>query len=356
MSAGGASGTVADLAHPGRVPVLGPVQSRVVMSAMTRDQAGDGHCATPAMAEYYARRAAGGVGLILTEGTIVDPAGDGYRQVPRLCTQAQADSWRPVTARVHEEGGLIFCQLWHCGRISHPDFLDGAAPVSSTDRAAEGINRQNGKPYGVPRRLEAVELPGIYRTFVTAAGYAMSAGFDGVELHMAHGYLPDQFLDGHVNDRQDDYGGSVERRCRFGLELVQAVLAACGPTRVMVRLSPSRIMQGRPYDWPDQEAMLTFLIPELDRLGLRMLDISCASANYAQASGRVIRAIRPFWPHLLIGGASLTRAEAQGELDAGVLDMVTYGRTLVANPDFVHRLRSGATLRPYDRSMLDTLE
>lgn len=343
------------LAEPWEAPFLGPVQSRVVMTAMTRNFADGNHCATPEMAAYYGRRAAGGVGLILTEGTIVHPSGDGYRSVPYMCTEEHADSWRPVITRVHDEGAVIFSQLWHCGRISHPDFLNGAAPLSSTDRAAEGINKQNGKPYGTPRRLEVHELPSVQEQFASAARLALLAGFDGVELHMAHGYLPDQFFDGRVNDRGDDYGGTVENRCRFGLELVRTILAACGPGRVMVRLSPSRSMNG-PHDWPEMADMLAYLVPQLDDAGLRMLDISCASADYYETSGRVIRTIRPGWPHLLVGGASLTREQAQGELDAGWLDLVTFGRALIANPDLVQRFRSEGSLRPFDRSLLETLE
>jgi N-ethylmaleimide reductase len=338
-----------------QAPFLGAVQSRVVMSAMTRDMAGEGHCATPAMAEYYARRAAGGAGLILTEGTIVHWSGDGYRSVPRLETEAQAASWRMVTSRVHEHGARIFSQLWHCGRISHPDFLDGNQPVSSTNRAADGINRRNDKPFGVPRRLEIAEFESIRTMFVAAASRALDAGFDGVELHMGHGYLPDQFFDARVNDREDAYGGSVENRCRFGLELVRDVLRRCGAIRVMVRISPARFMDG-PYDWPDLEAMLEYLIPALDAAGLRMLDISCANADYFETSGRVIRLVRPQWPHLLIGGASLTQNQAQRELDGGYLDLVTFGRALIANPDLVQRFRSGESLQPYDRAMLQTLE
>lgn len=343
------------LLAPATVPPLGRLQSRVAMSAMTRNRAGPGHTATAAIAEYYARRAAHGVGFILTEGTIVDPGGDGYHSVPRLCTEAQARSWQAVTARVHESGARIFCQLWHCGRISHPDFLGGESPVSSTDRAADGINRQNGKPYAVPRRLDSTELPGVYEMFARAARHAMAAGFDGVELHCGHGYLPDQFLDARVNDRRDEYGGGVPNRCRFTLELVTAVLRECGPDRVMVRISPARDMGGQ-YDWPDLAAMIAYLVPALSESGLRMLDVSCARADYARTSGRVIRQVRPLWPHLLLGGASLTLEQAQRELDEGWVDLVTYGRFLIANPDLVERLRSGTALRPFDRAMLDQLE
>jgi N-ethylmaleimide reductase len=335
-------------------PLLGAMQSRVVMSAMTRGFAGEGHTATDAMTAYYARRAEGGVGLVLTEGTIVHHSADGYRNVPHIETPAQVESWRRVVEAVHEAGAKIACQLWHCGRISHPDFLGGAQPVSSTARAADGINRQNDKPYGEPRRLHTDELPGIVGYFRRAAVNAMEAGFDAVEVHLGHGYLPDQFLDARVNDRTDAYGGSVENRCRFPLELMAGVLAECGAARVMARISPARDMNG-PYDWPDLDEMLAYFIPALDATGLRMLDVSCARAGYHATSGRVIRQIRPMWPHLLVGGASLPGEEAQRELDAGLLDLVTYARWLIANPDMVQRLRQGTPLVPYDTPMLRTL-
>jgi N-ethylmaleimide reductase len=336
-------------------PILGPLQSRVVMTAMTRNFADARHCATSVMAEYYARRAAHGVGLILTEGTIVHPSGDGYRSVPYIFDQEQTASWRRVTDRVHAEGGRIFSQLWHCGRISHPEFLGGRDPVSATDRAAQGVNRQNDKPYGVPRRLRVDELPAVYEIFRHAARNALTAGFDGVELHLGHGYLPDQVFDARGSDRDVASGGSVENRCRFGLELTRAVLDECGPARVIARISPSRFMQEL-YDWPDLDEMIGYLIPAFDGIGLRMLDISGARSDYFETSGRVIRQVRPLWPYLLIGGASLPADQAQAELDAGLIDLVTYGRWLIANPDLVARFRCGVALRPYDRAMLDQLE
>lgn len=342
------------LLDPWDHPHLGRLKNRVAMSAMTRGFADPDHRATAAMADYYARRAADGVALILTEGTIVHPSGDGFNNVPHLATPPQAESWRPVVDAVHAAGSKIFCQLWHCGRISHEDFTGGAAPVSSTARPAAGINRQNGKPYATPRPLATHEIPGVYEQFRRAARLASAAGFDGVELHLAHGYLADQFFDARVNDRADRYGGGVAGRCRFGLELTEAALGDLGPDRVMVRLSPARDMGGS-YDWPDLEAMLAYLIPAFDRLGLRLLDVSCARADYYRTSGRVIRRLRPLWPHPLMGGASLTPAQAEAELGAGWLDLVTWGRALLANPDFVSRIGGGLPLRPMEPGMLQVL-
>ena len=343
------------LSAPWNHPLLGTLQSRVVMSAMTRSSASADGVPTSAMAEYYARRARGGVGLLLTESTAISAVGDGFPCAPRIITPAQVAGWRLVTERVHDAGSPIFCQLLHCGRVTHPDYTNGLQPVSSTDRAAYGINRRNGKPYATPRRLTASELPGIVGEFRTAAARAMQAGFDGVELHFAHGYLPDQFLDARVNDRTDAYGGSIENRCRFALEITEAIVTELGPARVMARLSPSRWMDGL-YDWPDLHDMIAHVLRALDDAGLRMLDISCARSDYHATSGRIVRKARPLWPHLLIAGASLSRHDAQDELDSGWLDMVTYGRNLIANPDLAFRFRDGRDLVDYDTRMLDTLE
>lgn len=342
------------LTEPWEHALLGRMASRIAMTAMTRSFAGPGHVATREMASYYAARAHGDVGFILTESTAVCPEGDGFPRMPRIHTADQIASWRLVTDAVHATGAPIFSQLLHCGRITHQDYTDGEQPVSATERQASGINRRNQKPYAIPRRLHADELPRITDVFRRAAVGALDAGFDGVELHLAHGYLADQFFDGRINDRSDRYGGSIENRSRFGLELTSAILSECGPARVMVRLSPARWMGG-PYDWPDLHDMLSYLVPALDDAGLRLLDVSCARADYHQTSGRVVRIIRPMWRHFLMAGASLSKRDAQAEIDAGLLDMVTYGRLLIANPDLVQRFRDDAELRAYHESMLETL-
>ena len=342
------------LLEPFEHPTLGAVQSRIAMAAMTRGSCGPNHTATAAMAEYYALRARNGVGVLLTEGTIIHPSGDGYKNVPHIETDEQVRSWTQVVDCVHAAGGKILCQLWHCGRISHPDFTGGLAPLSSTARAAEGVNRQNDKPYGTPRPMTREDITVVGDQFVQAARNAFAAGFDGVQLHHGHGYLADQFFDARINDRTDEYGGSVANRCRFGLEMTERVIAAVGAERVMVRISPSREMGGL-YDWPDLEAMLDHLLGKFNSIGLRMLDISCANADYFKTSGRVIRMARTIWPHFLIGGASLTAEQAEAELQAGLIDMVTWGRALIANPDLVGRFRTGQSPVPFDREMLSRL-
>lgn len=330
------------------------LRNRTVMSAMSRGFAGEGHHPTPAMRDYYARRAAGGAGLILTEGTLVHQSGDGWNNAPYIASDAHAVSWKPVVDAVHQSGGAIACQLWHTGRISHSDYTVDQ-PVSSTNVAAAGMNRQNGKPYGEPRALTPEEMPTIYGYFADAARRSIEiAGFDAVELHTGHGYLADQFLDARVNDRTDRYGGSVENRCRFALELIEAVLKAVPADRVIARISPSRFMGGL-YDWPDLEEMIAYFIPALHDLGLNALDISCANANYFDTAGRIVRMVRPLWKGVLIGGASLTPEQANAELDAGLLDAITWGRAFIANPDLVAKIESGAEWTTFEDAMRETL-
>lgn len=331
-----------------------PLRNRIVMSAMTRGFADGDHRATPMMREYYRRRAEGGVGLILTEGVIVHPSGDGYRDVPHIATDGQSQSWAPVIQAVHDHGARIACQLWHCGRISHPDFTGGEAPVSSTDRAAEGVNRQNEKPYGKPRPLTVGEMPTVFGYFADAARRALDVGFDAIELHLGHGYLADQFLDARINDRTDDYGGSIENRCRFSLELLDRVLPVAGSERTIARISPSRSMGGL-YDWPDLEEMIRYFIPELWRRGLRVLDISCANADYFETSGRIIRAVRPLWPGVIIGGASLSAKAANEEIEHGLVDLVTWGRAFIANPDLPKKIESKESWVEFTQEMRETL-
>jgi N-ethylmaleimide reductase len=342
------------LFDPINVAGIGRLKNRIAMAAMTRGFADQSHAATETMRDYYRRRAEGGAGLLLSEGVIIHPSADGYNSVPHIATAAQADSWTPVIEAVHAFDSKLICQLWHCGRISHPDYTGGIPPVSSTNVAAEGINRQNNKPFGTPVALTADGMKAVQAQYGQAARNALAAGFDGVQLHLGHGYLADQFFDARINQRDDEYGGSVENRCRFALELVADVLREIPVDKVSVRLSPSRDMGGI-YDWPDLDAMLRYFIPSLAATGIRLLDISCARADYYQTSGRVIRQVRPMWPGLLMGGASLTKEQAEAELNAGLLDIVTWGRAFIANPDLGQRLQHGGSLAEFQPTMLKAL-
>jgi N-ethylmaleimide reductase len=329
-------------------------QNRVVMSAMTRGFADNNHCATKDILNYYERRAKSDVGLIITEGIIIHPSADGYNNVPHLFTREQMLSWKEVVKAIHKYKTKIYAQLWHCGRISHNDYTGGLEPVSSTSNQATGINRQNQKPFGKPRALKLNEMKNIYNMFNHSAELALEAGFDGVQIHMGHGYLVDQFLDANINDRQDIYGGTIENRIRFAIELLDSLIKNIGNEKIMVRISPSRFMGGL-YEWPDMTNVLKKLLKEFDFYGLRQLDISCANSNYFETSGKVIKLIKKQWPHLLIGGASLTITEAENEIAEGNLDMITWGRAILANPDFVKLIKKGLPLKDFENTMRESL-
>lgn len=334
---------------------FGTLKNRVVMSAMTRGFADNDHCATDAIRDYYARRASDGVALLLTEGLVIHPSADGYKNVPHLSNSEQSISWKKVIEAVHKARSKIFAQLWHCGRISHEDFTGGLQPVSSSSVRAEGINRQNNKPFAKPRALETSEISEIHNQFLNSAHLAFAAGFDGVQLHLGHGYLADSFFDSRTNIRDDQYGGNIPNRCRFAVEIVEKFISHFGEKKVMVRISPSREINGVIFSWPDFDEMITHLISEFDRIGLRLLDVSSARSNYYETSGLVIRKVRTTWPHFLIGGGSLTEIQANNELEEGLLDMVTWGRSILANPDFVTRLQRKEELVPINPDMLNNL-
>ena len=333
---------------------IGKFKNRIVMSAMTRGFANEDHCCNSEILKYYEKRAKFGVGLIITEGIIIHPSGDGYNNVPYLFTKEQMMSWKKVVKSVHQYNTKIYAQLWHCGRISHNDYTNGYDIVSSTNKQAEGINRQNNKPYGKPRALKNNEMENIYKMFNHSAELAMEADFDGVEIHMGHGYLVDQFLDANVNDRNDNYGGSVKNRIRFASELLDSIIKKIGYEKVMVRISPSREMNGL-YEWPNTLEMMKQLLKEFESKGLRQLDISCANSNYYETSGKIIRQVRKLWKHLLIGGASLTIDDAENEINSGYLDLVTWGRAILANPDFVKLIKNNLPIKDFNNKMRDTL-
>lgn len=332
------------------------LKNRVVMTAMTRNFSDDAHYPTDLIRAYYERRAANDIGLILTEGVIIHPKADGYPNVPYIHTDEHAEKWKPIVEAVHKHGAKFFMQLWHCGRISHPFYLNGELPVAPSAVPPEGaLHPRLKQPFVTPRALETREIPGIVEMFAHAARNALHAGFDGVEIHGGHGYLIDTFFNAHANKRTDKYGGSVENRCRFGLEVTKAVLDIAGPERTFLRISPSRELDGVLFEWPDLEEMLNYLIPELNKLGLTFLDISSARSDYYKTSGKIVREVRPLWPHVIIAGASLPPEKADEEIKSGLIDLVTYGRFILANPDFVKKIRNGEELIPFNPEMLKTL-
>lgn len=321
------------------------VRNRVFMAPMTRQRSGEARVPGPLVAEYYAQRAS--AGLILTEATSVSPQGVGYADTPGVWNAEQVAGWRGVTEAVHRQGGVIFLQLWHVGRISDPVFLDGARPVSSSAVAAAGTVSQvrPKRDYAVPRALEAAELPGVVASFRTGAENAQRAGFDGVELHGANGYLLDQFLQDGVNRRTDAYGGSVENRARLTIEALDAAIGVFGAGRVGLHISP----RGTSHDIADSDPAALFGHVAREAGARR---IAFLVAREAAREDRLAPALKAAFGGPLVANDGLDGAQAQALLDAGAADAAAFGRWFVSNPDLPRRLQEGAPLAPWRGELL----
>jgi N-ethylmaleimide reductase len=326
---------------------LGPLglNNRMVMAAMTRSRAVDGNVPNPLAATYYAQRAS--AGLIVTEGTQVSPQGVGYIRTPGIHSPAQVAAWRNVTDAVHRAGGRIFAQLWHVGRISHPDFHDGELPVAPSAIAADGtvFTFQGPKQMVAPRALEIGEIPGIVEQFKRGAENAKAAGFDGVELHGANGYLLDQFTRDGTNKRTDAYGGSVKNRIRLPLEATEAVVSVWGPARVGYRVSPN----GAFNSMSDSDPVATFsaLTEELSRLGILYLHVVDPVADAAK---RISPVLRPKFDGTYVVNGGFDLAAGESAIAAGETDLVAFGVPFLANPDLPERYRTRAALNAPDQA------
>jgi N-ethylmaleimide reductase len=326
--------------------------NRMVMAPMTRTRASEDGRPLPLMMEYYVQRAS--AGLIVTECTQVSDQGHGIIRAPGLHRQDQLDAWRPIVDGVHAAGGRIFCQLWHCGRVSHPDIRNGALPVAPSAVAASGSFYLPTGPaeFPVPRVLGGEEISGIIDDFRQAAANAKAAGFDGVELHGAFGYLPDQFLQDGTNQRSDAYGGSVPNRARLLLEVVEALAGVWGVERVGVKLSPSN----RFYGMFDSDARTTFghVIGALDAMRVAYVHLMEPNAgDLATGTVQIEHVAETFRPAItvpLIANGSFDRQKAQAALDEGTADLVSFGVPFVANPDLPRRFQQDAPLNTPDPS------
>ncbi|WP_218079538.1 alkene reductase [Anthocerotibacter panamensis] len=335
---------------------LGPLNlpNRIVMAPLTRSRAGAGLVPQPLNAQYYAQRAS--AGLIISEATQVSPQGIGYPGTPGIYSLEQIEGWKLVTEAVHKQGGRIFLQLWHVGRVSHPALQPaGALPVAPSAIAAEGqaYTYSGPQPYVTPRALETDEIPSIVEQFRQGASHALAAGFDGVEVHSANGYLLDQFLHDGSNHRTDAYGGSIANRTRLLLEVTEAVCDVWGSERVGVRLSPSGTF-GTMSD-SDPVALFSYVATALDRFGLAYLHIvqprvdgNVTLSEYA--SDLAVEFFRPLFKGTLIAAGGFDREEGQRTLAAGEADLIAYGRLFIANPDLPERFRLNAPLNQPDRS------
>ncbi|WP_019571883.1 alkene reductase [Thioalkalivibrio sp. ALMg3] len=337
---------------------LGPLElpNRVLMSPLTRSRAGQpGDVPTDLNAEYYAQRA--GAGLIISEATQVSPQGKGYAFTPGIHSQEQVDGWRKVTEAVHGAGGRIQAQLWHVGRISRPELQpDGQKPVAPSAIQPEGaytfISAESGMVEVLePRALELDELPGIVEQYRQGAQNAKAAGFDGVQIHAANGYLLDQFIRSGSNHRTDAYGGSVENRIRLPLEVVRAVIEIWGPERVGIRVSPTGSFNGMHDD--DPLATYSAFAEALDATGIAYIEVVEDSFQGNHETGRpesIIDAIRSRFSRTYIGNGAYSADEARERIAAGRCDLVTFGRPFIANPDLPERFRQGAPLNEWDEA------
>jgi 2,4-dienoyl-CoA reductase-like NADH-dependent reductase (Old Yellow Enzyme family) len=318
--------------------------NRIFMAPLTRARAtADTRVPTDIVREYYMQRA--GAGLIIAEATSVDPGGVGYERTPGIWSDEQVQGWRRVTDGVHERGGRIFLQLWHVGRISDPSLLGGALPVAPSAIAARGhvsLLRPK-RDYVTPRALERDELPGIVRAYRQGAVNAQRAGFDGVEIHGANGYLLDQFLQDSANRRSDDYGGPVRNRARLMLEVVDACISVWGAQRVAMHLAP----RGDAHSMGDSAPLQTFSTVA-EELGRRKLAFLCAREH--AGADRIGPELRRRFGGPFVANEGFDPASAQADLDAGHCDAVAFGKLYIANPDLVARIARGADLNAPDPS------
>ncbi|KER82716.1 alkene reductase [Xanthomonas arboricola] len=326
--------------------------NRIVMAPLTRNRAGAGLVPSALAATYYAQRAS--AGLLITEATQVSPQAQGYQDTPGLYTPEQIAGWHAVTDAVHAKGGRIFVQLWHVGRVSHVDLQPGgAAPVApSAIRAATKVFVNNGfADVSEPRALELHELPGIVDDFRQAAANAIAAGFDGVEIHGANGYLLEQFIKDGANQRTDAYGGSIENRARLLLEVVAAVSKQIGADRTGVRISPVSPASG--ISGSDPQPHYDYIVEQLDALGIVYLHVvEGATGGPRDASPFDYAALRSKFTRTYLANNGYDLELANAQLRAGNVDLVAFGRPFISNPDLVERLHTGAALAPLNPATL----
>lgn len=312
--------------------------NRVFMAPLTRSRSGPERIPNDLMVEYYVQRA--DAGLILSEATSVTPMGVGYADTPGIWSDEQVAGWQKVTQAVHAAGGRIFLQLWHVGRISDPYFLNGELPVAPSAIAAGGIvsRIQPPRPYAIPRALETEEIPGVVAAYRKGAENAKAAGFDGVEVHGANGYLLQQFLHLSSNQRTDQYGGSLENRARLMLEVTDACTDVWGATRVGMHLAPRGA-------GPDEDAVETFgyVARELSKRG-----IAFVCAREEQHDDWVSQTIRKEFNGIFVANEKFDFASADNAVLNGEADAVAFGRLYIANPDLVRRFAQGASLNEWD--------
>ncbi len=327
--------------------------NRVVMAPLTRSRSGEDRIPNALMAKYYSQRAT--AGLIVSEATTISSQANGWNHSPGIYTDKMVDGWRIVTDAVHAEGGRIFLQLWHMGRASHSDFHNGELPVgpSAIPINGDGIHTPDGqkKRYETPRALETSEIPKIVEDYRLAANRAKSAGFDGVEIHSANGYLLDQFLQSKTNHRTDGYGGSVKNRYRFLGEVVNSVTSVFPANRVAVRIAPNGSFND--MGSPDYREQFTFVARQLDNFGLAYLHVMDGTGFGFHELGEpmTLRDFRNLFHGPLMGNVGYTQESAEVAIASGIADLIAFGRPYISNPDLVERYKNDWPLaEPADMS------
>src|SRR5436190_19046174 len=328
------------------------LSNRIVMAPLTRNRAGPGFVPGDLAAEYYGQRAS--AGLIISEATQISQQGQGYQDTPGIYSQAQIDGWRKVTDAVHAKGGHIFLQLWHVGRVSHVDLQpNGQAPVAPSAVRAETKTFANNSFVDVsePRALELDEIAGIVDDFRRGAANAVAAGFDGVEVHGANGYLLDQFSKDGANTRTDAYGGSIENRAKLMLEVSRAVAAIAGPERTGIRISP--VTPANDVSDSNPQPLFDYIVDGLNALKLSYIHViegatggprDIAPFDYASLRKRFSRAY--------VANNGYDFALANKMLEANAADLIAFGKPFISNPDLVERLKKGAPLNPWDKNTI----
>ena len=325
------------------------LKNRVVLAPMTRGRAGTERLANDLMAEYYHQRAS--AGLLITEATVVSAQGNGWVGSPGIYTEKMTKGWRTVTQKLKPTGTPIFLQLWHCGRASHSDFHGGALPVSASavKLNGDGIRTPLGKKdYETPRALTVDEIKATVTDYRTAAANAKEAGFSGVEVHSANGYLLNQFLESKTNLRTDPYGGSQENKYRFLKEVMAAVLEVWSSKRVGVRLSPNGVFND--MGSPDFRETYIYTIKELNRLDLAYVHImdGLAFGFHQQGEPMTLAEFRAEYDGIIMGNCGYSKEAAEQRLTAGHADLAAFGRPFITNPDLPERLKNNWPLNPAD--------
>lgn len=334
------------------------LSNRIVMAPMTRNKADDKLIPTLEMAEYYGRRAS--AGMIITEGIIIRPDGRGYSNVPGIFTKAQVLGWRKVVDKVHEQGGLIFAQLWHVGRVSHPFFLNGALPISPSSTQMTGEVKRSPLPglhYGQARALTVVEIKDLIKSYRLATKNALRASFDGIELHGANGYLIDQFLHYHTNQRSDLYGGSAASMARFLLEIIYACSEEIELQRIGIRLSPGAYLNEVIGEKQDKYVFL-YLLDQLNAIPIAYVHTGNFddSKKFTELNNLTMTAfLRKYYQNKLIACGGYDINTASSGIAHHDFDLVAFGKPFIANPDLIYLCQNKLPLKTYDAAMLNQL-